>query len=450
MGNFRFPVIKVNKVGVKMKRLLYLQPKSQCIRSLNVRTSFKDTYIGGRSIKAERSQHDKRELVLWIGAKVRQFIFADAASRERFIYRVSEIAACPDFKEPGEDAVAVASAAPLPLARGPLSPKADNPSVSPQRVPSYFSSDGNFNFTDSAAEEMRTAVSAAPRPAPDPPSSDSDGDIGPAPNAALRLGLGSGSPPPPPPPPPLSPELTTPPTPPSPPPPPPADFPTSARPKPLHSRSFSTPSPPPPPLAFPPPPTHVRNPTSPIIGVPPSFNLGDLRISTSSLPPPPPPPHPPRPNALSASSAVSLPSLASEAESTQRDSDAEEDEAEFFAGSYFGQRMVRTASDPPPPPAVGDNMFASDNPSVTPAPQHIGMTPPQLIQWMGLPVSDECGIPTPDPISIFFGSWNVGSTMFLADNIASFIPTNKYDMYVIGLQECKKSNQWIHELKCHM
>jgi len=40
-------------------------------------------------------------------------------------------------------------------------------------------------------------------------------------------------------------------------------------------------------------------------------------------------------------------------------------------------------------------------------------------------------------VSLFMGTWNVGNTPPVVDNFEPWIPKNKYDLYVIGVQECQ-------------
>lgn len=56
------------------------------------------------------------------------------------------------------------------------------------------------------------------------------------------------------------------------------------------------------------------------------------------------------------------------------------------------------------------------------------------------------------PLSIFIGSWNLGNAPFTYESLNDFIPSMKYDLYVIGLQECSKGHrdQWLLELRNHI
>jgi hypothetical protein len=55
-------------------------------------------------------------------------------------------------------------------------------------------------------------------------------------------------------------------------------------------------------------------------------------------------------------------------------------------------------------------------------------------------------------LSIFIGSWNLGNAGPTYDSLADFIPSMKYDLYVIGLQECSKGHreQWLNEIRAHV
>jgi hypothetical protein len=55
-------------------------------------------------------------------------------------------------------------------------------------------------------------------------------------------------------------------------------------------------------------------------------------------------------------------------------------------------------------------------------------------------------------ISLFVGTWNVGNGSFPNHPLHEFIPSNCYDCYVIGLQECpeQQCEQWLHEIQNHM
>jgi len=54
------------------------------------------------------------------------------------------------------------------------------------------------------------------------------------------------------------------------------------------------------------------------------------------------------------------------------------------------------------------------------------------------------------PLSIFVGTWNVGDSAFPFSSMSDFIPPKEHDIYVIGLQECSKKEQWVAELRNHV
>jgi Endonuclease/Exonuclease/phosphatase family 2 len=90
----RFTVLKVNRAGVKKKRILYLNQRRKVIRSLNIAKAAKDTHIGdGRLVAVERSNADKVSVCLQFRDRSDQhFVFSDAAARERFVARCRAIA----------------------------------------------------------------------------------------------------------------------------------------------------------------------------------------------------------------------------------------------------------------------------------------------------------------------------------------------------------------------
>eukprot|EP01006_Ploeotia_vitrea_P051449 TRINITY_DN67561_c7_g3_i1.p1 TRINITY_DN67561_c7_g3~~TRINITY_DN67561_c7_g3_i1.p1 ORF type:complete len:1104 (+),score=605.94 TRINITY_DN67561_c7_g3_i1:110-3313(+) len=95
--NMRFTVLKVNKVGRKKKRILYLDSKKRVIRSLNILKNAKDTPIGdGRLVKIEKSYEDKVSATLTFRERDPwHFIFSDSAARERFVHRARMISQSP-------------------------------------------------------------------------------------------------------------------------------------------------------------------------------------------------------------------------------------------------------------------------------------------------------------------------------------------------------------------
>ncbi len=58
---------------------------------------------------------------------------------------------------------------------------------------------------------------------------------------------------------------------------------------------------------------------------------------------------------------------------------------------------------------------------------------------------------TPEAVSIFVGSWNVAQNI-VYDSLDDFIPSNKFDIYAVGLQECrvKDRSKWEVELTRHI
>mmetsp|Transcript_10875 Transcript_10875/g.17420 ORF Transcript_10875/g.17420 Transcript_10875/m.17420 type:complete len:1031 (+) Transcript_10875:195-3287(+) len=57
----------------------------------------------------------------------------------------------------------------------------------------------------------------------------------------------------------------------------------------------------------------------------------------------------------------------------------------------------------------------------------------------------------PNAVSVFIGTWNVAQNI-VYDSLDDFIPPSKYDIYAIGLQECriKDRNKWQTELERHI
>jgi len=54
------------------------------------------------------------------------------------------------------------------------------------------------------------------------------------------------------------------------------------------------------------------------------------------------------------------------------------------------------------------------------------------------------------PVSLYVGTWNVGKCDFPTLSLGEFIPPEEHDIYVIGLQECSRRDQWQQQMRYHM
>lgn len=66
--------------------------------------------------------------------------------------------------------------------------------------------------------------------------------------------------------------------------------------------------------------------------------------------------------------------------------------------------------------------------------------------------SSDASAPYHSDLTIFCGTWNLGNSPFTYESLGEFIPPMKYDLYVIGLQECSKGDreQWLQEIRNHI
>lgn len=90
----RFTVLKINKMGIKRKRILYLDCMQNVIKSVNVKSAMKDTKIGdGRLTCIQESLEDPRACTLSFRDRSDwNFIFSDAHACQRFAVRCRAIA----------------------------------------------------------------------------------------------------------------------------------------------------------------------------------------------------------------------------------------------------------------------------------------------------------------------------------------------------------------------
>eukprot|EP00808_Paulinella_micropora_P017907 g17873.t1 len=56
-----------------------------------------------------------------------------------------------------------------------------------------------------------------------------------------------------------------------------------------------------------------------------------------------------------------------------------------------------------------------------------------------------------ETISVFAGTWNMGECKYTNQSLEGFLPTLKHDIYVIGIQEAgKEKDVWMKEMICHL
>ena len=106
--------------------------------------------------------------------------------------------------------------------------------------------------------------------------------------------------------------------------------------------------------------------------------------------------------------------------------------------NYIRQMMEEEQAAITPPPSLPS---ANESPATSPA---TNSTTPSSVA--------ASSASSPPPLTIFVGSWNLGNSPWAGEDLHAFIPPMKYDLYVIGLQECSKGHrdQWLLELRNHI